>query len=326
VAREAGVSRQTVSNVINAPDRVSDSTRRQTEAAIARLGYRRHAIARSLRQRSSGLIGYRVPPAQRGAIHPVLDRFLHAVTAAASADGNSVLLFVPDEAADEAAVHEEMLGTRTVDGLVLTNTTREDPRIEFLARRDLPFVSFGRTELDVEHSWVDVDGAAGTRTATDHLVRRGHRRIAYVGLATQLTFAFDRQRGYANALAAAGIDVDPALEARIAEHIDAASDATAKLLALDDPPTAVVAGSDVLAAGVIRAVRSASMSVGADGFGVIGFDDSALAPLLSPPLTSVRQPLEETGRVLVKLLAGRIRGDAPEGVLLEPELVLRESA
>jgi DNA-binding LacI/PurR family transcriptional regulator len=325
VAREAGVSRQTVSNVINAPQRVSDRTRVETEAAIERLGYRSHAIARNLRQRSSRLIGYRVPPAQRGAIHPVLDGFLHALTAAARAEGNSVLLFVPDEEADEATVHEEMLRTSAVDGLVLTDTTRDDARIEFLARRKLPFVSFGRTELQFEHSWVDVDGASGTAAAVEHLVARGHRRIAYLGSSSEHSFGLDRRRGYADGLSAAGIDPDPERGLSVADDIEAAS-ATARLLALADPPTALVAGSDALALGAIRGARAQGATVGGDGLAVVGFDDTPAAALVWPSLTSVRQPLDEAARVLVRLLADRIRGAPPEGVLLEPELVVRESS
>lgn len=326
VAREAGVSRQTVSNVLNAPERVSDATRQATEAAIERLGYRSNAIARNLRQQSARTIGYRVPPAQRGAIHPVLDRFLHALTVAARAEGNSVLLFVPDDDADEAAVHEEVLGSGAVDGLVLTDTTRRDPRVEFLARRGLPCVSFGRTTLDAPHSWVDVDGAAGVRDAVRHLLERGHERIAYLGSMQDLTCTFDRRLGYARGLADTGTAVDPMLELRMTDDVAAAQEGAAGLLALDDPPTAIVASSDVLAVGAIRAVHAAGLQVGRDGIAVVGFDDSPIAPLLSPPLTSVRQPLEEAARVLVRLLADRIRGRPTEGVLLQPELVVRESS
>lgn len=326
VAREAGVSRQTVSNVINAPERVSDETRLATEAAIDRLGYRSHRIARNLRQRSSRLIGYRVPAAQRGAIHPVLDRFLHALTAAARARDHSVLLFVPEENGDEAAVHEEMLRTSAVDGLVLTDTTRDDRRLAFLAERELPFVSFGRTELDAPYSWVDVDGAFGTRAAVRHLVSRGHRRIAYLGLASKLSFAFDRRRGYLDGLRSAGIDADAAIEFRLAEDVEEAAKLTERMFAHDDPPTAVVAASDALAFGAIRGARAVGAVVGGEGFAVIGFDDSPIAPLVSPPLSSVRQPLEEAAQVLVRLLADRIKGGSHEGILLRPELVLRESA
>jgi DNA-binding LacI/PurR family transcriptional regulator len=326
VAREAGVSRQTVSNVINAPERVSEETRLATEAAIDRLGYRSHWIARNLRQQSSRLIGYRVPAAQRGAIHPVLDRFLHALTAAARSQDNSVLLFVPDENGDEAAVHEEMLRTSAVDGLVLTDTTRDDPRIAFLAERELPFVSFGRTELDLPYSWVDIDGASGTRDAVRHLVSRGHRRIAYLGLASELSFAFDRRSGYVEGLRAAGIDAEPALEFRLADDVEDAASLAERLFARDDPPTAILAASDALGFGAIRGARSVGATVGGDGFAVIGFDDSPIAPLVSPPLSSVRQPLEEAARVLVRLLASRIKGEPHEGILLQPELVLRESA
>jgi DNA-binding LacI/PurR family transcriptional regulator len=325
VAREAGVSRQTVSNVINAPDRVSDGTRAETEAAIERLGYRAHAIARNLRQRSSRLIGYRVPAAQRGAIHPVLDRFLHALTAAARERGNSVLLFVPEDDADEAAVHEQLLNTSAVDGVVLSETTPQDPRVEFLAQRDLPFVCFGRTRLEIPHSWVDVDGAAGTHAAVEHLVGQGHRRIAYLGLSSGLSFAFDRRRGYAEGLEAAGMSVDPALDVRVDDD-RAAVAAVERLLRLRDPATAVVAVSDMLALAAIRGAQAGTTPAGADGFAVVGFDDLPIAPLVSPALTSVRQPLEEVAQVLIRLLADRISGGPPEGVLLAPELVLRESA
>jgi len=326
VAREARVSRQTVSNVINAPERVSEHTRLETEAAIERLGYRSNAIARNLRQRSSRLIGYRVPPAQRGAIHPVLDRFLHALTAAARTQGNSVLLFVPDEENGESTVHEEMLRTNAVDGLVLTDTTRNDPRIEFLASQGLPFVSFGRTELGIPHSWVDMDGASGTHAAVRHLVRCGHTRIAYLGLASELSFGFDRRRGYERGLGAEGLAVDPELDLRAVEDVEEAAVAAKGLLALTDPPSAVVAASDVLAIGAIRGAQSTGATVGRDAFAVVGFDDAPIAPLVSPPLTSVRQPLEVAARVLVRLLGDRIRGAPPEGVLIQPELVLRESA
>lgn len=325
VAREAHVSRQTVSNVINAPERVSERTRRETQAAIERLGYRSHAIARNLRQQSSRLIGYRVPPTQRGALHPVLDGFLHALTTAARAQGKSVLLFVPDEDADEAAVHEEMLRTSAVDGLVLTDTARRDPRIEFLASRDLPFVSFGHSELDVDHSWVDVDGASATAAAVHYLARRGHRRIAYLGRQTEFGFEFERHRGYAEGIASAGLEFVPALDARVADSSDAAV-TTAELLALGDAPTAAIASSDSLALGAIRGARDAGRPIGHDGIAVIGFDDTPTASLVSPSLTTIRQPLDEAARVLVRLLEDRIRGEPPEGVLLGGELVIRESA
>jgi DNA-binding LacI/PurR family transcriptional regulator len=325
VARAAGVSRQTVSNVINAPERVSETTRLETEAAIERLGYRSNAIARNLRQRSSRLIGYRVPAAQRGAIHPVLDGFLHALTSAARAQGKSVLLFVPPEEGDEASVHEEMLGTSAVDGLVLTDTTPDDPRVEFLARRGLPFASFGRTELELEHSWVDIDGAAGTSAAVRHLVANGHRRIGYLGWICDFGYRFDRRRGYEQGLISAGIDLDPALDVGVNDEAEAAA-AAAALLALDDPPTALVSSSDALALGAVRGARSSGALVGRDGLAVIGFDDTPMAALAWPSLTSVRQPLDEAARVLVRLLDDRLAGRPAEGVLLEPELVIRESA
>ena len=236
-----------------------------------------------------------------------------------------MLLFVPDEDADEAAVHEELLSTSAVDGLVLSDTSPRDPRIEFLADRNLPFVSFGRTRLETPHSWVDVDGASGTRAAVEHLIRHGHSRIAYLGLASERDFALHRRRGYGEGLAAAQIPVDPALDISVADEA-AATTAVERLLAAGRPMTAIVAANDMLALAAIRGAQASGVTVGRDGFAVIGFDDTPTAAVVSPALTSVRQPLEEAARVLVRLLTDRIQGRGPEGVLLEPELVLRESA
>ncbi|WP_205857016.1 LacI family DNA-binding transcriptional regulator, partial [Phytoactinopolyspora endophytica] len=164
VARRAQVSRQTVSNVLNAPDRVRPDTAERVRQAIEQLGYRPHRLARNLKTRASRMIGYEITRSRLGVLNPVLDRFVHALVEAAENDGYHVLLFTPDEDGLVTA-YDELVGTRTVDGFVLSDIDYGDPRAVALAERGVPFVTFGRPEITSPHSWVDVDGAAGMAAA-----------------------------------------------------------------------------------------------------------------------------------------------------------------
>lgn len=323
VARLANVSRQTVSNVINAPERVRESTRQRVEEAIATLEYHSNRLGRSLQGQSSRLIGYRIPPAQRGESTPILDRFLHALTEAARERGYQVLLFLPQDGQREADSHEEMLSTATVDGLVLTDTTPKDPRVAFLARQQLSFVTFGRTRLDVTHPWVDVDGAAGILAAVHHLVAAGHRRIAFVGSGEMPAYASERLSGYREGMADSGLAPDPTLELPLGTS---GADALRDLLALPSPPTAFIAADDLTAIRLLETAQALGHVVGPDGLAIVGFDDIPLASFVRPALTTIRQPIEDVAHEIIRLLLARMAGQPPEGVLLEPELVVRSSA
>ena len=332
VAKLAGVSRQTVSNVLNAPERVRPETQHRVRDAIAQLDYQPHHFARNLRIRSSSLIGYCVPLVSPASINPVMDRFLHALSAAARDHGYHVLLFTPTDADDELATYAELIARRAVDGFVMSYVERDDPRIAYLQDRDVPFCAFGRTSIaddDADPSdrmdWVDVDGAHGMRAVVTHLIDRGHRRVAFLGWPEGITVD-ERFRGYTEALIAAGIDPNPQLDVRGPDVPQTGADAIAALLTLDTPPTALVAASDLLASGAVEGVRGAGLRIG-DQFAIAGFDDTPVARFLSPALTSLRQPLETVAAEVVRLLTERL--DTPtraaEHLLLEPELIVRNS-
>lgn len=329
VARVAGVSRQTVSNVVNAPERVRGSTRERVERAIAELGYRPHHLARNLRTRRAGSIGYRVPLSD-GSINPVLDRFLHALTVAARHAGYHILLFTPEESAEdvaaEIAMQDDLLQTSTVDGFIVAQTNYGDARVERLAAAGVPFAAFGRTGHRTPYPWVDVDGAAGTHQAVDHLAGLGHRRIAFLGWHEGSLSGDERARGYREGLAAAGLEAEPNLDVRGADGLETGGRALRRWMESVDPPTAVVAASDLLALGVLKAARSRGLRVGED-LAVTGFDDTPVAAFMSPPLTSVRQPLEEVATHVVAMVVALVAGgDTPiEGVLLAPDLTVRAS-
>jgi LacI family transcriptional regulator len=325
VARLAGVSRQTVSNVLNAPERVRAETRDRVRAAIVELGYRTDSVARNLRTRSTRVLGYQVSQSGNPAGTGLLDVFLHALADSAMGHGYNVLIFTADRADRPVDVYEEGYRSRRVDGYVLSDTTDDDDRTAFLAAHGIPFVAFGRTEQRLPYTWVDVDGRSGMRAAVERLIGLGHRRIGYVGTDDRRQFARFRRKGYQDALAAAGLAPDPALEVRGANDVRSGGLAFWRLSALPDPPTAVVAESDYLAAGVLHAAHAAGTAIGPRDFAVIGFDDTPLASLLEPGLTSVRQPLTEAAAHAVRLVLARITGAEPEPVLLPASLAIRGS-
>jgi DNA-binding LacI/PurR family transcriptional regulator len=320
VAARAGVSRQTVSNVLNAPERVSPQTAERVRRAIAELGYRPNWIARRLRNRASRVLGFRIEAAGRPGLGNLIDRFLHALTSHAENAGYRLLLFTHSELDDELATYEELIATGTVDGFVLCDLRVDDHRPAWLVDRGVPFACFGRPwGQEVRCAWVDVDGALGTAQAVDHMVRRGHRRIAYLGWHPGTGYGDDRAQGWRQAMHRHGLATDD-LQGQTDDDVDAGADIARQLLAVENPPTAFVCASDTLAVGVRLATRTGPE------IDVVGFDDSPVASLLLPPLSSVRQPLEDVARAIVRLLVEQLdrNTQAAEGVLLPPQLVVRE--
>lgn len=323
VAAAAGVSRQTVSNVLNAPARVTPQTTERVRRAIDKLGYRPNRVARSLRERSSRLFGFGVD-APHG-LSNLLDRFLHALTEAASRVGYHVLLFTPAGVDEELATYEDLIRTGAVDGFVLANVGVDDPRPPWLARRRIPFVCFGRPWGQEHHGypWVDVDGAAGTEMVVDHLVALGHRRIAYLGWPAGTGWGDDRAAGWRTAMRRHELPAE-GLYATATEDAASASTVAERLLARSDPPTGFVCGSDTYA--VAARLAGGYDPAGRPRVAAVGFDDSPAAQLLSPPLSTVRQPLSQVARHVVDLLVAALRGSDPptHGTLLRPELATHE--
>lgn len=326
VARRARLSRQTISNALNAPDRLHPHTLQRALHAVDELGYRPNRAARSLRTRTSQLIGYRAEAATEPLSGGVLDRFLHALSGSAQRRGYHVLLFTPDLGAETAA-YEAMLRAKAVDAFVLTATHREDPRPAWLSSRQVPYVAFGRLWRTPESgSWVDVDGASGTAAAVDHLVERGHRRVAFVGWPAGSPVGDDRLAGWRRSARRHGL-ATAGLSARAADGVSTGARLTDDLLARADPPTAFVCASDALAIGCLHRLGELGRRPGRD-VGVVGFDDSAPAALVRPALSSLRQPLDRVADEVVRLLADRLTGMAsgPERALLAPDLIIRDSS
>jgi DNA-binding LacI/PurR family transcriptional regulator len=328
VAREAAVSRQTVSNVLHAPHLVSDETRRRVEAVIARTGYRPVKAAQTLRTRRSFLIavGLRTPAEDRGEVE---HGFLHALTDRAQLRGYRTLLYTVENDDAEIGTYESLLSEYDLDGFVVTNTHTRDKRTAWLDQQQIPFVTFGRPwGSAASHSWVDVDGASGVRAATRHLVSIGHRRIAFLGWPEGSGVGEDRRAGWEEACREAALPAD-GLVLRMSNSFAAGRSACAELLQAASPPTGFVCVSDVIALGAWSELTARGLAPGSDA-AVIGFDDSAAAALAG--LSSVSQPLADVASACLDCLQ-KLQEQPGGGVsipdmvrLLEPRLVLRSSA
>lgn len=325
VAHVAGVSRSTVSNALNAPHRLQPDTLAQVRAAIDQLGYQRSRAARSLRTHASRQIGYCIGPYIPHTASGLMDRFLHALAEASQAEGYFLVLFTARDTIHELSMYEEMLRAGAVDGFVISGGESHDERPQWLLQRHVQFVSFGRAVHEGQ-LWVDVDGAAGVEAAVNHLVDRGHRRIAFLGWPAGSALSEERGLGWRRALDRHGLGAE-AHSARAIDDTNEAAHATLELLDAKQPPTAIVTVSDTLAMGCILAAQQRRLAVGRD-LAVVGFDDTPTAELHSPSLTSVHQPLAEIGRTVIRLLTARLEGRPVQssGVLLNPTLVIRESS
>ncbi|MEP7090454.1 MAG: LacI family DNA-binding transcriptional regulator [Nocardioidaceae bacterium] len=329
VAEEAGVSRQTVSNALNSPDLLRADTLARVQEAIERLGYSPNRAARSLRTRSSHLVGLRVDPAVEDSANALMDRFVHSLVESTEVAGYHVLLFAGGAEHGASEPYDELLRSASVDAFVITDTFRGNPHAAWLSSRGVPFVAFGRPwdEPSAGHPWVDVDGRAGAALAVDHLVERGHSRIAWVGWQRGSFIGEDRRAGWVSRLHEHGLATSR-LSARGDDTLEFGARAARALLdvGVEDRPTAFLCASDTVAMGVLRALDQLGLRAGRD-LAVAGFDDSIAAQVCTPGLTSVRQPLEQVAVEVVRLL-GELLGHRPipeTGCVLTPTLIVRET-
>jgi DNA-binding LacI/PurR family transcriptional regulator len=327
VAHAAGVSRQTVSNALNRPDLLRPDTLTRVRAAIEDLGYSPNRAARSLRTRSSHLIGMRVEPVVEDSANAMMDRFVHTLVESTEVVGYHVLLFTDGGDHEATDPYDELLRSAAVDAFVITDTFRGNPHAAWLTERGVPFVAFGRPwdEPAAQHPWVDVDGRAGVALAVDHVAERGHTRIAWVGWQKGSFIGEDRRAGWLERMHEHGLSTSR-LSARGDDTVEFGCRAAHALLDASEPdrPTAFLCASDTVAMGVLRALDELGLRAGRD-VAVVGFDDSIAAQVSTPALTSVRQPLEDVAVEIVRYL-GELLAHRPipvRGLVLAPTLSVR---
>ena len=229
-----------------------------------------------------------------------MDRFVHSLVEASEEAGYHVLLFPADDE-DPVGGYDDLLRSTAVDAFVVTDTYLGNPQAAWLSQQRAPFVAFGRPWDDdvARHVWVDVDGAAGTRLATQHLIDRGHTRIAWIGWRKDSPIGEDRRSGWLTTMHDNGLPTT-GLASRVEDVVHSGAEAAAVLLD-ESAPTAFVCASDTLAMGVLHTLWIRQLAPGRD-IAVVGFDDSQVAQVYPVGLTSVRQPLEDVAVEIVRTL------------------------
>jgi DNA-binding LacI/PurR family transcriptional regulator len=330
VAAAAGVAQSTVSRILNdAPVRisVSDKTRERVHAIASELGYRPHPFARALRGAPSMLLGAVV----RDITDPFFAGAIEALVIEAKERGYSVVLGHARAKADEAVALTAVLEARQCDAIVLLGDLREEPRLfEDLRNAQIRVVALWHGSRQPGHPFptVTVDNRAGIRAAMKHLSELGHRRIAFVGGAS-LGDMRDRQAAYLEYSSTVGVVSFDGYVRHVPNTIHDGELALSALLRLPQPPTAILAATDVLAIGLIHAAYELGVAV-PEELSIVGFDDIPLAAATVPSLTTVKMPVAEIAAAGIELAVGGAGGhsDGPQEaprVVFQPKLIVRRS-
>ena len=333
VAARAGVGRGTVSRVINGSPRVSDQARKAVERAVAELGYVPNRAARALAGSRTDAVALVIPETEaRLFTEPYFLDIIRGVSVElAEADKQLLLTLIRD--AKERQRFEHYLAAQRVDGVLLVSVHREDPLPDQVRMLGLPAVLNGRRSEEEPVAFVDSDNVGAGRSAVAHLAGRGRRRIATITGPLDMYVARCRLDGYRAGLTEAGLAPDESLVATGDFTEEGGRLAMRDLLERSPDLDAVFAASDVMAAGARSVLREAGRRVPED-VALVGVDDSAVARHMDPPLTSVRQPIEEMGRTMTRLLLQKITekadgaGTAEEEPrrVLPTELIVRDSS
>ncbi|WP_051716816.1 LacI family DNA-binding transcriptional regulator [Streptomyces sp. NRRL F-5727] len=325
VAARAGVGRGTVSRVINGSPRVSEQTRAAVARAVAELGYVPNQAARALAGSRTDAVALVIPEAEaRLFAEPYFLDLIRGVSAElAEADKQLLLTLVRSE--QERQRFEQYLAAQRVDGVLLASVHGDDPLPDRIRELGIPVVMNGRRSEAEPVPYVDSDNIGAGRAAVAHLVGRGRQRIATVTGPLDMYVARARLGGYRAGLAEAGHAPDEGLVAP-GDFTEAGGRAAMReLLARRPDLDAVFVASDVMAAGARGALREAGRRIPED-VALVGVDDSPVARLMDPPLTSVRQPTERMGRTMARMLLHAVAGTPEDPRRVFPtELVVRGS-
>lgn len=325
IAEIAGVSRSTVSRVVNHHAGVKPAVRTRVMQVIQETGYHPDPAARSLASRRSGIIGLVVPRAvQFLFIDPYYPRLLQGIAQACNSYDYILSLFLFHTEEEEQKLSPRVLRNQLVDGVILSALPLDDPLVKQLVGNKIPFVMIGRPDDPTEVSFVNVDNVTGAYSAVRHLIQLGRKRIATITGPLDTTVGLDRKQGYFNALNDRGIIVDDRLI--VEGDFTEISGYLGMQRLLPQQPQAVFVASDTMALGALRALRQAGVKVPAE-IAVVGYDDLPLSATSEPPLTTVRQPIRRLGAQAVESLVDILYNgpQPPRHMVTTTELIVRAS-
>ena len=325
VGRLAGVSRSTVSRVINNHPHVREVVRKRVQETIKSTDYHANAAARALVTQRSWMIGVVLPRTVHSFFtDPYFPRLIQGIAQACNQLNYTLSLFLISSKEDEEKIFPRISRRGSLDGILFQSDQIGDQLIERLAGSNVPMVIIGRPFHNDNINYINIDNINSAFMAVDHLIKLGYKRIGAITGPSNTTVGIDRKEGYINALKNGGRLIDESL---IAEgDFSEASGYKQMQKILAAKPDAIFAASDLMAIGAMRAVRDAGLSI-PDDIAFIGFDDLPLSAPVDPPLTTVHQPVFEFGFKAVEFLIDLIEdGTKPSNhIIMDTELIIRKS-
>ncbi len=323
VAEKAGVSTTTVSHVINKTRFVSENLVNRVDDAIRELNYQPSGLARSLRTKASGSLGVIIPDNT----NPFFAEVVRGIEDYCFKQGYSVFLCNSDGDPDKEYNYIKLLREKSIDGMLLVSTGNDQESLDLLEQGKIPKVIIDREVESVNSDLVLVDNLSGGYKATKHLLDLGHTRIGCITGSSQVTPSGQRLEGYVKALGEKGISVDDSLIETGDFKSQSGGNCLLKLIQKPEPPTAVFACNDLMAIGALAAARQLNIDVPRD-LSIVGYDDIAMASMITPGLTTIAQPKRELGETSANLLLERIieKRTRQITIILDPLLISRESS
>lgn len=320
----AGVSRATVSRVINDYPHIRPEVRKRVQKVIKETGYRPNKMAQSLASNRSGIVGLVIPhTAQTVMSDPYFLHLINGISKKTNQHGLTLALFLFHSMDDEVHISNSFFKTNLVDGLIITADRKKNPFAQQVINHRIPFVVIGRSEIRAQIPCVNVANEPGAYMATEHLIKADRRRLAII-MCDHNTAGDDRFAGYRHALDDYHVEFDPSRVARGDFSLESGYTAMQQLL--KTRPDAVFASSDMMAIGAQQAIQQAGLRI-PDDIAVVGFDNLPQAALADPPLTTIQQPMEELGSVAVDLLYDLLSNtsESSKQIILPVELIRRTS-
>ncbi len=325
IGKIAGVSRATVSRVINNHPNISDSVRRRVLEVIEETGYQPNIAARTLASSQSRILGLVIPAIISNVFtNPYYPRLIQGITKVCNERDYTLTFFMFETPEEQESGTTRIVNNALIDGLILNADYNENNLVDRLLKAQMPFVQIGRPIDDAPIHFVDADNFEGGKMATQHLIELGCKRIGQVATAKNPA-GEDRDRGYRATLLEHHIAIDEDLIVQGDFSESQAYRVTRDLL--EQKPDGIFVQSDWMAIGVIRAIQEAGLDIPGD-IAIVGFDDLPIATRDKPHLTTIRQPIEETGRAAVETLLDVIKNPniAPQSRELPVELVIRDTS
>jgi len=323
IARLAGVSTATVSKVFNNRGSISDKTKKKIFEISEELNYQPSVVASALAGKKTYTIGLLIPDV----VNPFFAEMTRNIEDRAHELGFNLVICNTDNDVNKEFNYIQLLRQKRVDGIILATGVRNDKLLKELINEQLPIALIAREMSILSASTVLVDDFAGGYSAASYLTGLGHKRIAIIAENLKLASSRERIRGYRYALEEAGIGYDERYVKESDFSLAGGGKTTNELLDEPEPPTAIFACNDLLAIGAMQAAKQRGVSI-PEELSVVGFDNTVLAAITDPPLTTIAQPIQAMGQQVVDLITQEINNpkSIKQRIVLLPELIVRGSA